>query len=75
VSVHTIFVKKSKESGQVGDIAVDERILGSYGIVLEAVAWIRLAENSDRWLAVVRTVMNLGIGFVWLRIGIGGWLL
>jgi hypothetical protein len=34
--------------------------------------WIDLAQDWDRWRALVNTVMN---GLTWLRIGAGGGLL
>jgi hypothetical protein len=41
------------------EIRMDLREIG-----WESVEWIQLAQDSDRWLAVVNTVMNLRVRFV-----------
>jgi hypothetical protein len=78
--VYKFWWESSKEIDHSEEQGVDgwlesERILG---ILAEGVAWIRLAQNRDRWSAVVNAVMNLRVlaprSFGWLVGWLVGWL-
>jgi hypothetical protein len=58
-----------KEKDHVEDQGIDWRMGSKWtlGILVGAggVEWIHLAEDRDRWLAVVNTVMNLRVLVPW----------
>jgi hypothetical protein len=59
---HRIWWVNQKESDLLGDLALDGRLKrDSYEIEWDAMDWIRLAEDRDKWRAVVNKVTNFRV--------------
>jgi hypothetical protein len=61
--VHRVLVGKSEERNHWGDPDVDGRIIlrGIFRKCEGAVDWIELAQDRDRWRALVSTIMNFRV--------------
>jgi hypothetical protein len=63
-AVHTGFwFGNLKEKYHLEDTGVDRRIILKWAFIREdgAVDWIDLVEDTDKWWALLNTVMNLGV--------------
>jgi hypothetical protein len=58
-----ILVESPKEKDHLEDQGVDGRMGSKWtlGILAGSVEWIHLAQDRDRWRAVVNAVMNLRV--------------
>jgi hypothetical protein len=60
--VHRVLVEKPEGKSQWGYADIDGRIiLSSSGSWRGGVGWVELAQNRDKWRALVSTIMNFQV--------------
>jgi len=61
--VHRVLVGKPGEGGHLGDLGIEGRIILRWivGKLCGGMDWIELAQDRDRWQALVNAVMNLWV--------------
>ena len=58
------WLENLRERDHLGDPGVDGRIILKWifrNWYVKGIDWIELAQDKDRWLAIVNAVMNLGV--------------